>query len=71
MQREVIVGVITDPAFQLYLGEKGYVIAGLSIPQRYSHASVQMCHEQDIAQMIRLVEAAVITFTPDLDLSRG
>ena len=71
LQREVIVGVITDPAFQLYLGEKGYVIAGLSIPQRYSHASVQMCHEQDIAQMIRLVEAAVITFTPDLDLSRG
>lgn len=71
LQREVIVGVITDPAFQLYLGEKGYVIAGLSIPQRYSHASVQMCHEQDIAQMIRLVEATVITFTPDLDLSRG
>ncbi len=71
LQREVIVGVITDPAFQLYLGEKGYVIAGLSIPQRYSHASVQMCHERDIAQMIRLVEAAVITFTPDLDLSRG
>lgn len=71
LQREVIVGVITDPAFQLYLGEKGYVIAGLSIPQRYSHASVQMCHEQDIAQMIRLVEAAAISFTPDLDLSRG
>ena len=28
LQREVIVGVITDPAFQLYLDDKGYVIAG-------------------------------------------
>jgi putative aminopeptidase FrvX len=43
LQREVIIGVITDPAFQLYLDDKGYVIAALSIPHRYSHASIQMC----------------------------
>jgi len=67
----VIVGVITDPAFQLYLDDKGYVIAGLSIPHRYSHASIQMCHETDIAQTIQLVEAAARSFTPELDLSRG
>ena len=71
LQREVIVGVITDPAFQLYLGDKGYVIAGLSIPQRYSHASVQMCHEVDIAQTIQLVEATGKSFTPEVDLRRG
>lgn len=71
LQREVIVGVITDPAFQLYLDDKGYVIAGLSIPHRYSHASIQMCHETDIAQTIRLVESAARSFTPELDLSRG
>lgn len=71
LQREVIVGVITDPAFQLYLDDKGYVIAGLSIPHRYSHASIQMCHEIDIEQSIRLVKAASVAFTPELDLSRG
>jgi putative aminopeptidase FrvX len=71
LQREVIVGVITDPAFQLYLDEKGYVIAGLSIPHRYSHASIQMCHETDIVQMIQLVEAVSKTFSPQLDLTRG
>ncbi len=71
LQREVIVGVITDPAFQLYLGDKGYVIAGISIPQRYSHASSQMCHEEDIIRTIRLVKAAAQSFTPQLDLSRG
>lgn len=71
LQREVIVGVITDPAFQLYLDDKGYIIAGLSIPHRYSHAAIQMCHESDIAQTIRLLQAAVASFTPDVDLARG
>ena len=71
LQREVIIGVITDPAFQLYVGSKGYVIAGLSVPQRYSHAPIQMCHESDIVETIRLVEAVARAFTPDLDLSRG
>ncbi len=71
LQREVIVGVITDPAFQLYLDDKGYVIAGLSIPHRYSHASIQMCHEADIAQTIQLLEGAAGSFSPGLDLSRG
>lgn len=71
LQREVIVGVITDPAFQLYLGDKGFVIAGLSIPHRYSHASIQMCHEIDIVQTIQLVEATGSSFTPDVDMSRG
>jgi putative aminopeptidase FrvX len=71
LQREVIVGVITDPAFQLYLGDKGYVIAGISIPHRYSHASIQMCHKLDIVNTIKLVEKSALSFTPDLDLSRG
>ena len=71
LQREVIVGVITDPAFQLYLDDKGYVIAGLSIPHRYSHASIQMCHETDIVQTIQVLDAAAHLFTPELDLSRG
>lgn len=71
LQREVIVGVITDPAFQLYLDDKGYIIAGLSIPHRYSHASIQMCHETDIVDTHQLIEAVVKSFSPELDLSRG
>ncbi|MDH5508430.1 MAG: M42 family peptidase [Anaerolineae bacterium] len=71
LQREVIVGVITDPAFQLYLGEKGYIIAGISIPTRYSHAAIQMCHESDIADTLKLVKNLGRSFSPNLDLSRG
>jgi len=71
LQREVIVGVITDPAFQLYVGKKGQVIAGISIPQRYSHSPIQTCHESDIVWAIDLVETAARAFTPEVDLSRG
>ena len=71
LQREVIVGVITDPAFQLYLDDQGYVIAALSVPQRYSHASIQMCHETDLQQTFQLIRAVANAFTPQLDLSRG
>lgn len=71
LQREVIVGVITDPAFQLYLGEKGYVIAGLSIPQRYTHAPISMCHEEDIKQAIALLDVVTSDFSPELNLARG
>ena len=53
------------------LKDKGYIIAGISIPHRYSHASIQMCHEQDIANTINLVEKTALSFTPDLDLRRG
>ena len=71
LQREVIIGVITDPAFQLYLGEKGYTIAGISIPHRYSHSSISMCHERDILQTMELTQAVAKKFDPQVDLSRG
>jgi putative aminopeptidase FrvX len=71
LQREVIIGVITDPAFQLYLGDQGQVIAGFSIPHRYSHSSISACHERDIAQSIELLEVVSRDFSPSLDLSRG
>ena len=71
LQREVIVGVITDPAFQLYLGDQGNVIAGFSIPHRYSHSSISACHEVDITQSIELLDKVTRGFSPDLDLTRG
>lgn len=71
LQREVIVGVITDPAFQLYLGEKGNVIAGISIPQRYTHSPISMCNEFDIATTVKLMMATASSFSPAVDLSRG
>jgi putative aminopeptidase FrvX len=71
LQREVIVGVITDPAFQLYLGDMGYTIAALSIPHRYSHSAVSMCHQTDIRQTIDLMTAIARNLNSSLNLARG
>jgi putative aminopeptidase FrvX len=71
LQREVLIGVITDPAFQLYLGEMGYVIAGVSIPQRYSHSSISMCHKKDISYTVELITQVAKGLDSGVDLSRG
>ncbi len=71
LQREVIVGVITDPAFQLYLGDMGYTIAGLSIPHRYSHSSISMCHQTDVEQTVELVTRVAQQLDSGVNLSRG
>jgi len=71
LQRDVIIGVITDPAFQIYLGEEGYIAAGLSIPQRYSHASSQTVNEKDVRQTIELLSAIAGEFDNSVDLRRG
>lgn len=71
LQREVISGLLTDPAFQLYLGDKGHVIAGLSIPHRYSHSSISMCHTADIRQTIELSTMVARRLDSTVDLRRG
>lgn len=71
MQREVIIGVITDPAFQLYLGQNGQSIAGLSIPQRYTHASVSVCHQDDIREATAITVAFAKEFDSNVNLERG
>jgi putative aminopeptidase FrvX len=71
LQREVIVGVITDPAFQIYLGEEGYIVAGISIPQRYTHAANHMIHEHDLQKTLELIIAAASNFNQSIVLSSG
>jgi putative aminopeptidase FrvX len=71
LQREVIVGVITDPAFQLYQGDRGYAIAGISIPCRYTHSAVNVVHEGDVNQTTDLLTAAARSFNASVDLRRG
>ena len=71
LQREVIVGVITDPAFQIYLGDQGYTAAGVSIPTRYSHANIQMVHETDVELTTELLYNITKSFNGSIDLSRG
>ncbi|MBI9042942.1 MAG: hypothetical protein JEZ06_00570 [Anaerolineaceae bacterium] len=71
LQREVMRGLLTDPAFQIYLGDKGYTAAGISIPHRYSHAPTSTVHESDVNLTADLLIALSQQFNPSIDLRRG
>ncbi len=71
VQREVLLGVITDAAFSQLLGEQGVPMAALSVATRYTHAPVEACSLRDIDAAIRLLAAAARRFDARLDLSRG
>jgi putative aminopeptidase FrvX len=43
LQREVLIGIITDAAFSQMLGEGGVAMASLAVPIRYTHAPTELC----------------------------
>lgn len=71
IQREVLLGVITDAAFSQLLGEQGVPMAALSVATRYTHAPVEACSLRDIEAAIRWLVAAARRYDASLDLSRG
>jgi putative aminopeptidase FrvX len=71
LQREVLLGVITDAAFSQLLGEQGVPMAALSVATRYTHAPVETCSLRDIQAAIRWLVAAARRYEAGLDLSRG
>jgi len=71
IQREVIIGVITDDAFAQLTGDKGVPTAHISIPMRYSHAPIETSDVRDIQNGVKLLIGVVAGFNSELDLSRG
>lgn len=71
LQREVLIGIITDAAFAQLLGEQGVPMAALAVPIRYTHAPVELCALQDIEQAIKVLNAVAVSFDQNLDLERG
>lgn len=71
IQREVLLGVITDAAFSQLLGEQGVPMAALSVATRYTHAPVESCSLRDVDAAIRVLVTAARRYDASLDLSRG
>lgn len=59
MQREAIIGLITDAAFVPMSTPQGVACASLGIPCRYTHSPVETAHLQDLDQTIGLLHAAI------------
>ncbi|MEE8122348.1 MAG: M42 family metallopeptidase [Anaerolineales bacterium] len=70
LQREVLIGIITDAAFSQLLTEGGVPMAALAIPTRYTHASVESCSLRDIEQAIQILVEIAHCFNAEVDLSR-
>lgn len=59
IQREVVIGVITETAFMSYEGTKGYITGNLSIPTRYTHTPVELISLRDVDYAITLLDEAI------------
>lgn len=71
LQREVLIGIITDAAFSQLIGEAGVAMASLSVPIRYTHAPAELCDPRDIEAASTLLIAVAQSFDAKVDLSRG
>jgi putative aminopeptidase FrvX len=71
LQREVLIGIVTDAAFSQLLGEQGVAMASLAVPIRYTHAPTELCDLKDIEAAITLLSKVALSFDKKVDLSRG
>jgi putative aminopeptidase FrvX len=71
LQREVLIGIITDAAFSQMLGEGGVAMASLAVPIRYTHAPTELCDLGDVEAAITLLSAFASSFDGKVDLKRG
>lgn len=71
LQRDVVLGVITDDAFTQLTGTEGIPMAHISIPLRYTHAPIETVDIRDIADCIKLLCYIASEFGEGVDLGRG
>jgi putative aminopeptidase FrvX len=70
IQREVTLGVLTEPAFAQLVRE-GIPSAGISVPTRYTHTPIETCSISDIERSMQLMESVVLSIDKSLNLARG
>jgi putative aminopeptidase FrvX len=71
LQREVLIGIITDAAFSQLLTPEGVPTASIAVPIRYTHAPLEVCDISDVEASIDLLIHTAKAFDANLDLSRG
>ena len=71
LQREVLIGIITDAAFAQLLGEQGVPMASFAVPIRYTHAPVELCALQDVEQAVKVLSSVTDDFDQNVKLARG
>jgi len=71
IQRQTIIGEITEDAFMVTTGYYGVVMGHLSIPMRHSHSPIETCDKRDIENGMRALIEIVDRFDSSLNFKRG
>lgn len=71
LQRQVIIGEITEDAYGETTGPYGVVMGHLSIPMRHSHSPIETCDKRDIEAGMRALIEMANRFDSSLNFARG
>ncbi len=53
------------------MGPQGVACLDVGVPVRYSHSALEVVDPEDVAGLVRLLDAALDRISPDLDLVRA
>lgn len=71
VQKDVVMGVITDDAYTQTVGPEGVAMAHISVPLRYTHAPTETIDLRDLEAAVELCAAVAARFDTDVELDRG
>ncbi len=70
LQRNAMVGLLTDSSYVQLVGAGGVPAVDLGIPVRYTHTPIETCRLSDVEQLVSLVWAVVERIGPGFELTR-
>jgi len=71
LQRSAHTGLLTDLSYIQFTGPQGVAFLDVGVPVRYSHSALEVVDPEDIAGLVRLLDAALDRISPDLELVRA
>ncbi|MEZ5797343.1 MAG: M20/M25/M40 family metallo-hydrolase [Paracoccaceae bacterium] len=71
LQRSAHTGALTDLSYIQFMGPEGVACLDVGFPMRYSHSALEVVDPEDLAGLVRLLDAALDRIGPDLRLERA
>jgi putative aminopeptidase FrvX len=71
LQRSAHTGLLTDLSYIQFMGPLGVACLDVGVPVRYSHSALEVVDPEDVAGLVRLLDAALDRIGPGLDLVRA
>jgi putative aminopeptidase FrvX len=70
LQRSAHTGALTDLSYIQFMGPEGVACLDVGFPMRHSHSSLEVVDTDDLAALVRLLDAGLDRITPGFSLTR-